>query len=197
MVGWVTIASALLTLIGIAFGAERVYHRYICTPTSDVSVTIPDRGRIQKVELNDEWSILELVMKNTGELDAKVRDVTVEYDFGRVYNLSETFPEPLVDEHVHVTKVNGPEIIKASESSTTTYVELALTDSQLLGLAETGPGVVLVMLTLSVEDAEREYDLEAEAEIEVSHEDVHQGRRGSRAARVATGATLDPHSRVP
>lgn len=175
MVGWFAIGSTLLTLVGIAFGAERVYHRYIRTPASDVSVAIPNRGRIQSFEVNDERAVLELEVKNSGELDAKIRDVAVEYDLGRVYNLSETFPEPLIDEHVHVTEVNGPEIIEAGEPSTTAYVELALTDSRLLGLAETGPGVVPVTLTLSIEDTEEKYDLEAEAEIEISSEDVHRG----------------------
>lgn len=173
MVGWVTIGSTLLTLVGIVFGAERVYHRYFRTPSSDVSVTIPDSGQIEDFNLNDERSILTLEMKNSGDLDAKVRNVTAEYDLGRVYNLSETFPEPLMDNHIRVTEVNGPEVIEAGEPSTTTYVELALTHSDFLGDVAIGPGVVPVTLTLTVEDAEQEYELEAEGEIEISQEDVH------------------------
>lgn len=172
MPGWFAIGSVIVSIVGIAFGAERVYHRYIRTPTSDVSVTIPDSGQIEDYTLNDERSILTLEMKNSGEVDAKVRDVTAEYDLGREYNLSETFPEPLMDDHIHVTEINGPEVIEAGEPSTTTYVELALTHSDFLGDVAIGPGVVPVTLTLTVEDAEREYELEVEGEIEVSQEDV-------------------------
>jgi hypothetical protein len=174
MVGWFAGISALLTLLAVLFGAERIYHRYFRTQRSDVTVSIPESGQIHDFSVNDERTILTLEFKNAGELDASIREIGAEYDLGREYNLADRFPESLIDDAIRVTEINSPEVIEAGDPRTTANVKLALTNSNLLGTLQSGPGggVVPVTLTVLVEDAEQEYEVEADGEIEISAEEL-------------------------